>query len=61
MYYILLKILIVLKEIFEYCIVLKLLKILLWCYSNVNVNSDMLLIFNSYIKYCLVLRYNSEI
>lgn len=61
MYYILLKLLIVVKEKVMYYIVLKLLKILLWCYSNVNVNSDMLLIFNSYIKYCLVLRYNSEI
>lgn len=61
MYYILSKLSIVVKEKVTHYIVLKSSKISSWCHSNVNANSDTLLIFNSYIKYCLVSRYNSEI
>lgn len=60
MYYILSKLSIVVKEKVTHYIVLKSSKIS-WCHSNVNANSDTLLIFNSYKKYCLVSRYNSEI
>lgn len=61
MYYILSKLSIVVKEKVTHYIVLKSSKISSWCHSNVNANSDTLLIFNSYIKYCLVSRYNSKI
>lgn len=56
MYYILSKLSIVVKEKVTHYIVLKSSKISSWCHSNVNANSDTLLIFNSYIKYCLVSR-----
>lgn len=61
MYYILSKLSIVVREKVTHYIVLKSSKISSWCQSNVNANSDTLLIFNSYKKYCLVSRYNSEI